>query len=487
MSRPPDQLSTGVSAVREVLLSGTVPGFVPPPPLTPMPVRAPARVQAAAAVAPRRRAVAYDSVGEELAQVNLALQAAGLHFRVDGQPALQAAKKAAGIGSTKEPVRDFEAFTDRLTQALHLGAFGGVDEDAGAQQAYAGAFKAAVIRELPARSKRLGHAVFGFDDCVALAEAVTEMEVHEMTPAALARTVARKVGSGALAGIFPGESDEATAEEGGQDRLDKMLDLGKDIAEFLRPLGDLKTEVTGSIVLTRGGYGGIPEDLDVNVTTQGSAQERKEQWDAVVDYMNQYDGATMAVKGGFIRVFPLTPGKVQGENGAIWERRYGYVLQVDGQDSRVMPFEVEVKDVGGAVWREHLKEGGDARTTDGSGTSLPQWLMLDTMTRILGHRANMRESVQEPIADLLAGVPADEQAERWLEMVQGEGLDKSHEKRLWEKMHIAGRMARANKAVGKGGLAGWLTKNVRDTAAYLALLATIDDEPAYEAWLQDIA
>lgn len=443
----------------------------------PVPVRAPAR----------RQMVAHATLTEERDALNVALGQAGMSTRIDDEASLRLAKKTAGLGSTTAPARDFVDFTHRLVTALRLGALGGGDADPGARQDYANAFKAAVIKEVPARRKRLEGEDFTFDHCLQLVAALSEKEIHELTPAALARLAKNKIGHGALAGMFPGETQEATSQQGGKDRLDKMNELGRDIVELLRGAGDVRPELTGSIVLTGGGYSGVPEDLDINVTTQGDAKARKEQWSSIVETMDNYDGATMAVHSGTIRIFPMTPGKVSGENGAIWERRFGYVLKLKGEaDSRVMPFEVEVKDVGGDVWKEHLLPDAPGRATDEQGVSKPQWLMLDTMTRILGHRKNMKESVAAPNDDMLEGIePAKKKAE-WLRLVQEEGLDKSIEKRLWEKLNVATTMARSEKSMGRMTLAQWLPKTVKDPGAYLELLTLAEDEGAYERWLKKL-
>src|SRR5262249_40014746 len=156
-----------------------------------------------------------------------------------------------------------------------------------------------------------------------------------------------------LAGMFPGETEEATSEQGGKERVDKMVNLGREIVEMLRGAGNVRPELTGSIVLAGGGDTGVPADLDINITTSGAGKERQEQWDAIVEIMNDYDGTRIVVPGGTIFVFPMAAGKVQGTNDRIWERRFGYSLTLDGK-TKVMPFEVEVKDVGGEVWKEHL-------------------------------------------------------------------------------------------------------------------------------------
>ena len=445
----------------------------------PEPTRVPAPV--------RRQMLTHATLAEELDALNVALGQAGVSYRVDNEAGLRIAKKTAGLGSTTAPARDFRDFTTRLVAALRLGALGGGDADAGARQDYANAFKAGVIKEVPARKKRLASEDFTFDQCLQFVAALSEKEIHELTPAALARLAKNKIGHGALAGMFPGETQEATSQQGGKDRLDKMNELGRDIVELLRGAGDVRPELTGSIVLTGGGYSGVPEDLDINVTTQGDANARTEQWNSIVEIMNNYDGATMALQSGTIRIFPMAPGKVSGENGAIWERRFGYVLKLKGEtDSRVMPFEVEVKDVGGDVWKEHLLPDAPGRATDDKGVSKPQWLMLDTMTRILGHRKNMKESVESPNDDMLQGIEPSTKKAAWLRMVQEDGLDKSIEKRLWEKLNVATTMARSEKSLGRMTLEQWLPKTVKDPRSYLELLALADDEGAYERWLQKV-
>jgi hypothetical protein len=426
------------------------------------------------------------SVEEELTELNLALERAGLRFRAKDLGELQQAKRAAGIGNTLRPVADFDGLVDRLKDALKLGAFDDVDGDPGRKQVFANELKQALIKEVPSRKKRLNAQSLTFEDCLAMCEAVTEEAMFGLTPGALARKIGDRIGHGNLAGIFPGESEEATTEQGGQDRLDKMVDLGADVVNYLKQVGDVSPELTGSIVLIGGGYEGIPEDLDINVTTKGTPEERKEVWETVVDYMNQYDGMSVPIKGGSIRVFPMTAGKIQGENAAIWERRYGYVIKVGGQEGKVMPFEVEVKDVGGSVWKEHLLEGADARGTDESGASQPQWLLVDTMTRILGHRKAMKESAMVPNLDYLEDTPKEKRAQRWVEIVAQEGLDKSVGKRLWEKLNVSANMAGKNPTIAKKGLNKWLAKQVKDAPAYLELLDKADNETAYEEWLTDI-
>jgi hypothetical protein len=494
----------GKSGVREVLesLGSThieTPPEIPPPPhnslnIPPPPLftgpstssnTAPKPLRKVAAPPPK--AVTYKTAEEERTALNQALERAGLNFRATSDEDLQAAKKAAGLGSTKALSTDFKAFEKRLIDALKLGALNGVDTDEVAQQDFADSFKAAIIREVPERKKRLENEPFTFEQCLEIAGATTEEAIFGLTPSALARRAKDHIGDGALSGIFPGESLEATSAQGGQARLDKMIDLGNHIIELLHGVGDVHPELTGSIVLSGSGYSGIPEDLDINITTKGSDEERQEQWEKVLDVMNNFDGLRVATPEGSMFIFAMKAGKVQGENSRIWERRFGYPMKFPGEDkNRVMPFEIEVKDVGGEEWKEHLLPGGPARKTDKNGASKGEWLLLDTMTRIIGHRNNMIESAQTPNGDMLVGVPEQDQPERWITMVQDEGLDKSHEKRLWEKLNVAFKMAETQSGMDDTDLEIFLKNTVKDPAAYGELLHLAQNEQGYEAWLQDI-
>lgn len=493
-------LEDSVTEVLALLEGGQDAVNDPPPPPSPPPLdlQPPPPRQNVGEGAPRQLGLArrgnraplvtYATTEDERTALNSALESEGLGFRADDDEDLQAAKRAAGIGRTKAPCADFTSFQNRLFEALRLGALGGADADPGVQQEYANAFRAQVVVQVPSRKARLQQTDFTFETCERIAEAVTEESIFGLTPSALARKVKDHIGDGSLAGVFPGESKEATPEEGGQDRLDKMNEFGRHIVEILRGAGPVRPELTGSIVLKGGGYGGIPEDLDINVTTKGDEQTRKEQWDAVIETMNDFDGLRVSTDSGPLYIFAMAPGKIQGENDRIWERRYGFPVKFPGETkNRVIPFEVEVKDVGGDVWKEHLKPDAPTRTTDEEGASDPQWLMLDTMTRILGHRNNMIESVEQPNEDMLEDVPEDEKEARWLEMVQQEGLEKSQGKRLWEKLNVAYTMSLEKGDLNKDDLAGWLKKTVKDFAAYSELLNLAEDEDGYEEWLQDIA
>ena len=502
--------SSSSSAFRVVVESGAVPdlgpepmkrggGKAPPRPLAvakPQPVKPVTAPQGGgkslaeqmAEKKLQKSSVTYASLDDELVHINEALAQGGFSYRVPEVGALRDAKKAAGLGSTKTPAPDFNQFALRLKAALALGALGGADAKGADQAKFTNDFVDAVAKALPKRAQAIRAKGFGFADVKALAAVVSEKEIHELTPAVLAASVAAKMGTGALAGLFPGEAKEATAAEGGKDRLGKMIDLGHEIVQFLSTIKGINPEVTGSIILSEKGYTGTPDDLDINVTTTGTDKERKEAWEGVVAYMNDFDGVTVPLpKGGNVRVYPLTPGKVQGENANIWERRYAYAMEPKDGEKKVMPFEVEVKDVGGKVWKEHLKEGGPTRETENNGASLPQWLMLDSMTRILGHRATMKESAaRTPDPDEMQGVSKADQPAKWLEMVRAEGLKLSRSKRLWEKMSVSAKAARKHKTMQKTDLSDWLLHTVKDWKAYDDLLELIDDEAAYEKWLLDI-
>lgn len=204
--------------------------------------------------------------------------------------------------------------------------------------------------------------------------------------------------------------------------------------------------------------------------------------------MNELDGLTLAREDGSpIRVFAMSKGRLQGENPNIWERRFGYGHKpAADRPSLVVPIEVEVKDVGGPVWMEHLNDkAATSRAPAEDGASQPRWLMLDTMTRILGHKKNMTESVAQPNADMVANVPPGERVATWTGMVQREGVEKSVEKRLWEKMTVAAKMAVTDK-FSRADLLAWLRQCVKPgrAAEYVALLDLTRSERAYEAWLQ---
>ncbi|MCW7539773.1 hypothetical protein OOT46_18215 [Aquabacterium sp. A7-Y] len=436
----------------------------------------------ASALRRRPPAVRYENLDAELTAVNAELEARDLGFSVDSKERLQQAKKAAGLGNTTDTAHDFKAFVDRLVSALRLGAFDGVAVDAVEQQAYADKFRAEVRKLVAGRLEE--DESFTFAQCKAFAEAVTEEAIHGLSAAALARKVVSHLGGGQLAGLFPGEKEEATAEQGGKDRLSKMKNLGTKIVDRLSKLpdvGDLKPEVTGSIVLTSGDYAGIPEDLDINVRTTGSDEERGRQWQAVVGHMNRYNEERLAVDGGTVRIFAMKAGKLQGDNDAIWTRRYGYELQDGDAKGKVMPFEIEVKDVGSTVWSKHLADTAQPRNTDENGSSLPQWLLIDTMTRILQLRQDMAVKMHLPDPDHLEGVPANQQAARWIEVVKNEGVKMSAEKRLWEKMKVAASLAAGNVELQK-----WILQTVKEPERYLELLKTVANEDAYQQWLTSI-
>lgn len=459
----------------------------PPPPLASMSSLAPGLAQRnqqqTNALVARPPVVRYTTLAEERDALNAAL--AGLNYRVTNDADQRNAKKAAGIGNTTQPAADFMAFKDRLIDALRLGALGGVDRDEARQKQFADDVKAALLAKIPQRASKLRDVELSFAQCQQFAAAVTEEEIWGLTATTLADKIKAKLGHGNLAGMFPGEQLEATPAQGGADRLGKMNQLGREIVSMLADAGaDLKPELTGSIILVGGGYTGIPEDLDINVTTTGSVAERQVKWAKVQEVMNTFDGTDLETEDGLhVRVFAMTEGKVQGENPNIWERRYGYGVKLPGEQTfRVMPLEVEVKDVGGAVWREHLRDGAEPRDTKDDGASQPKWLMLDTMTRILGHRKNMRESLEAPNDDLLEGTPQAEREDRWRGMVHDEGLGKSDEKRLWEKLHVAAKMAR-DESQSTRVIERWVREVVKDADDYLELLRLAHDEDGYKAWL----
>ena len=72
-------------------------------------------------------------------------------------------------------------------------------------------------------------------------------------------------------------------------------------------------------------------------------------------------------------------------------------------------------------------------------------------------------------------------------MVKKEGLDKSREKRLGEKLKVSAKMAREDPSIQGVGLEAWIQKTVKSPREYLELLSTADDQKAYTSWLLDIA
>ena len=429
----------------------------------------------------------FETVEEELVAINEALERDGFGYRVPSVGDMRAAKVAAGSAITTGPVTNFEAFSEQLKLALRLGALGGGDGDGALQRAYVEDVLKLVVKALPRREAELRKAFTTIDSLAPISDAVADKAPHQMTAQRLAEFIVKNIGTGLLAGIFPGESREAKAAEGGKGRIDKMVDLGRDLAEYIGRFGNFRPEVTGSLILSAEGYKQTPDDLDVNVTTTGSDDERKEQWEALVDGLNEYPGTSIVVGGGRVRVYPISAGRLHSDNAAIWERRYAYAFTPgDGGQERVMPFEVEVKDVGGAVWKEHLKEGAPPRETDGNGESLPQWLMLDTMTRILGHRNAMKKSAaKEPDPEAVKDVPAPKKRAKWIEVVAEEGLKLSRDKHLWEKLSVAIKAASAHPTMKKTDPKAWLRKVVKDPESYGELL-DLTGNKAYEKWLSDI-
>lgn len=249
----------------------------PPPPPTRNAQQVGAILRTQAVRAPRPAIVRHATLDLELAALNADLGALGLTYRVPDAAAMRAVKRAAGQANTTTPASDYAQLETAVVRALYLGALGGADVRPPEQQRFADEFRAAIIDEVPDRARQLRAKAFTFGDCEQYAARVTEEPITGMLPKSLARKVAASLGHGNLQGIFPGEQLEATHEQAGPGRLDRMNELGREIVRLLAAeVGDVKPELTGSIVLVGGGYTGVPEDLDINVTTRGTVQQRAE-------------------------------------------------------------------------------------------------------------------------------------------------------------------------------------------------------------------
>ncbi len=408
----------------------------------------------------------FASSSQELAALNRELEQAGLSYRVADTAELERARSAAGLDPTNVPAVDFDRFVINLVQRVKLGAMGEEDADGAMQKEFANSIQLRLANAIPNFKEKLLAAPISFDDCRRLNGGSIPRSAE-----ALVKKVTDDYGEGQLNLADLGVPDEATAEQGGLVRVENMVEFGVHLIEVLRGLG-CKPELTGSVLLSGKGYTGTPEDLDINVTT---SEARDEQWRKIQEALRDVKGERI----GDTYIFALADGQLERGNRLIWHRRYGYSLPVKGgSKNKVLPFMVEVKDVGGEVWQEHLVPGA-GRETGKDGKSLPQWLLVDTMTRILGHRANMDAASKSPDMTRLADVAPGNVREEWRRLVVADGLHLSQEKRLWEKLNVG-----ASMLPKKFDMTQFLEDAVRDHRSYLALFKLADDERAYEAWLE---
>ncbi|MEP5340728.1 MAG: DUF4157 domain-containing protein [Algibacter sp.] len=431
----------------------------------------------------------------ELTEINQALTLARFTYTVPDEQGLRAAKRAAGLAATVAVAIDFDAFRDRLFTGLRLGAFNNIDGDNAVKAEYAKDLKQNLFdlssqlkrKKVQADQKFEDYDVT-FNDCINWAQCVIENSVHELTTTSLAKTIVSKLGKGLLAGVFPGEAEEANPEQAGDDRLEVMLKFGQYAVTELNDIDNIKPELTGSLILKSGGYTGTPEDIDVNITTTGNEDERKATWVEVIEAAQGYQGESIDLdEGHTIRVFKMAESDVQGK---IIETRYGYSLNYlddDDLEGIIVPIDLEVKDVGGEVWTEHLSDNHEKRTADKEGLSQPKWILLDTLTRILAHKKNMKDGLRKPDLERLQEISPELHEATWKELVVEEGLTLSRNKKLWEKMSVSTIMS--EEKLGKAeSLVDWIFTQIKGSKLdeYEALFNTVRGNRAYEKWLSDI-
>lgn len=436
----------------------------------------------------------FDSLEDEFAQLNQDLKARGLRFRVTSVSEMQKVKSAASQAKTSGPASDYDVFFGALVTALKLGAMDGVDEDAGEVSKFCTQFEKEFLRLLGGELERLAEMKkVNFDGpmCNRLSKMASDKGIYNYAsdPKSLSRYVYDQLGKGPFAGVLPGEPMEIGKEEGGKTRTGTMASFGCKVVEFLRPLG-VKPEVTGSLVIPVTDPKKLPNDIDINISTRG-AGDRTELWNQVKSKMDSYKGETVDVGEGKMTVRPLSRSKVDPDNPNIWERRFCYDFKPgsdsDEKNGWVVPFELEVKDVGGDVWSDHLSDKAEERITQPSGMSCPRFLMLDCMKRIVDHRKSMVQKARGLIdEDFLAPVgpkSTKSKLERWHEAVGDEGVKLADSKRLWDKMQSALEMARTDPGLTEP-LEDWLRKQVKTPDDYLVLITLAPNKSNFDTWLR---
>ncbi len=435
----------------------------------------------------------------EKQELNAALLAEGYQFQVADESQLRAVKKAAGFGATTSVHPDFNLLRSQFFTALKLGAFNNIDGDDVAKADYANRVQARLFKLKPSLKRAKVEDGRKFEkynvtiqDCIKWADRITEQKVYEITDKSLATVIANKLGKGLLAGYFPGEIAEATPENAGDDRVEVMTEFGKSVVQDLETIEGVNPELTGSLVLKPGGYTGIPEDIDVNITTKpvkdqsGKKKDRDDIWQEVKQNVDDNDGESLILENKKkIRVFKMSD---IDEKTRILEKRFGYSLKYTGiKDNFIVPLEVEVKDVGGAEWTGHLSEKAEERKTEDEGTSQPKWILLDTLTRIIAHKTNLKEALANRDEDRLVGVPEAKKEAKWRKLVLDEGLKLSRNKKLWEKMSVSSEMSK-EKLVSEDAIETWIMRNVASSKRdeYRALFATVKGQKDYENWLTTV-
>jgi len=469
----------------------------------------------------KRKAKVEKTLEDELIEINEALSSAGKSYSVPNVTGLQAAKRAAGLGSTKRVAVDFKLFKKQLILALELGAFDDIDGDDGAKATYARNVKAAILnkdRKIGLRKMPDGETAFSaytvtFRDCGVWADRVTERGLYSITPHTLAELICARLGSGALGGVFPGEAIQQSVEaitglpEAKMkerilaDREFIMGVFGRDVAQALASsFPEDKPELTGSLLAPSVKLNRVPEDVDVNVSTSGS--DRLEQFMNCVDHI---DGEVFSVLlsdiGQTVTIFPKMATKVDGR---VAEFFYAYSLNYIHQNKRLdfetsdsvmgtlVPVDLEIKDVGGEEWTSHLKDGAEERTTNPDKTSKGRWLLVDILNRIHLFREQMRERLATPDTenDEIARLSGKAREERWYELVTEAVTEESERKKLFEKLHVFGNMAMLEfTGDAEMQVIDWLSSTVTgsmiDAFEELFVIGCSKDKRQYTEWLLD--
>jgi hypothetical protein len=142
------------------------------------------------------------------------------------------------------------------------------------------------------------------------------------------------------------------------------------------------------------------------------------------------------------------------------KRRYGYVVA----DNRLMPFDLEVKNVGDRNWTAHLLEAREERSARESGTVHPKWTLLDCLER----NAKFYDDTCTKLRDArarnenlkLTNVDAKTYWQAWRDLVIDENVKEAMEKRLVEKMNVSYALA-IQELKDEASLREWLKQTVK--------------------------